>query len=145
MMTVTIVRFINLFLMGLGTGVSLSHALQAPTKAKLPRDVFLPTQQTLYNNYGLAGAMIEPGSFLSTLGLLFLVRKRRTEALLTLIGLGCIATMFAVWARLINPINQQVMEWTPETTPDNWAEVRDRWHRLHAIRLALHAIGTSAL
>ena len=32
------------------------------------------------------------------------------------------------------PINSIVMTWTPDTPPDNWIELRDKWRSLHIVR-----------
>ena len=32
------------------------------------------------------------------------------------------------------PINQQVVTWQPGAMPPNWATLRDRWWRFHAVR-----------
>lgn len=38
---------------------------------------------------------------------------------------------------LLVPINNRSMTWTPETRPADWREQRDRWDRLHVVRLAI--------
>lgn len=54
-----------------------------------------------------------------------------------------LATAMAIVAggiitRLLNqPINDQVMTWTPATIPNNWATLRDSWWTWHQIRLAV--------
>ena len=53
--------------------------------------------------------------------------------------------MIAVWAVGLNPINQSANSWTPETLPQNWEEVRERWATLHLFRLGLAAVGLSSL
>ena len=139
------VRFASLSLMGLGTGISLSHLLQWKRKAELPGDVFVRVQKTLYNNYGPAGAVMEPGELLSTSATLVLVRKRRSASFLTTIALLTVLAKFPVWALFIRPINEQTLDWTTEALPPNWQEMRDRWHRLHLLRFVLSAVGTSVL
>jgi hypothetical protein len=53
--------------------------------------------------------------------------------------------MIAIWAVWINGINKTVNSWTRDSLPSNWAEFRDRWHALHAARLALGLLGLGAL
>ncbi|MEW6117466.1 MAG: DUF1772 domain-containing protein [Nitrospirota bacterium] len=142
-MIVKLFRFISLFTMGLEAGLSLSHALQWPIKASFPAEMYLWSQY-LYTYYGLAGGIIESSAMISTTAVLFLVRKRRSACVLTLIGLVCIVVMFLVWLLLINPINLHMITWR-EMLPSNWIQLRDRWHFFHAVRLALASIGMSAL
>jgi len=144
-MLLKITRFVNLSLMGLGTGVSFSHLLQWKRKAELPGEVFVRVQKTLYKDYGPTGAIMEPGELLSTLATLALLRKRRTPALLTSVALLTVLAKFPVWALFIRPINEQMRGWTEDSFPPNWEELRDRWHRLHLLRFVLSAAGTSAL
>lgn len=145
-MNLKIARFTSLFLTGLGTGIAFSHLLQWSKKATFPRDVFLKVQPVLYNNYGPAAGIMEPATLVSTLAVLYQVRKRPLVFLLTLISLLCTVTTVLVWALFIRPINNQVVTWTEETAPANWAQWgRDRWHFLHAIRFAIAALGTSVL
>ena len=33
------------------------------------------------------------------------------------------------------PIVNKVKQWTPETVPDNWEDIRDKWVRFHALRV----------
>lgn len=35
------------------------------------------------------------------------------------------------------PINKQVIEWNPQSPPDNWLELRNRWDSLHRVRVVL--------
>ena len=81
-------RFVNLSLMGLGTGISFSHFLQWRRKAELPGEVLVRVQKTLYNDYGPTGAIMEPGELLSTLATLALVRKRRIQTVLASVALS---------------------------------------------------------
>ena len=145
MTALNVSRFLSLSLMGLGAGVSLSHALQWPQKAAFSGDEFLRVQQNLYYNYGPAGAILESGALLSTLATAYLTRNRPRAYALILLGLGCTTANTAIWATLINPINRRTLLWTADALPPKWADVRDRWHALHAARLIVALIGFSAL
>jgi anthrone oxygenase-like protein len=88
---------------------------------------------------------MEPGELLFTLATLALLRKRRSPARLTSVALLTVLAKFPVWALFIRPINEQMLDWTEDSFPPNWEELRDRWHRLHLLRFVLSAAGTSAL
>lgn len=145
MTKLTIARYVSLLVTGVGAGVSLSHALQWSQKAKLSSDEFFRVQSTLYNNYGVAGAILENTDVLSTAATAYFVGRRSRARTLTLLALGCQLASIAVWALLINPINQRGRTWTAGNLPPDWAKERDRWHRLHAVRLGLSLTGFSAL
>jgi hypothetical protein len=53
--------------------------------------------------------------------------------------------MLLVWALFINPINIRVRASTSDSFPADWASLRDRWHRLHAIRSIFAVAGLSTL
>ena len=138
-------EFISLFLMALATGVVFTHLLQHGPKANLSDSVFLSVHQILLRNYGAAVGGVESAALVSTLIMTILVRTRLAVFALTVIASACIAAMISVWAVWINPINKAVNSWAADSMPPNWAEFRDRWHRLHAIRAGLAFAGLSTL
>ena len=139
-----LLRFTNLFVNGVNTGIAISHALQAPQKAKLDRKSYLVAQQNLYLRYGRAATALEPGALFSALALALLERRRRGPFWPMLVSAGCVAGEVAVWKFLIDPINQQVAHWDPDRMPPQWPELRDRWHALHRIRALLTATALGA-
>jgi hypothetical protein len=38
---------------------------------------------------------------------------------------------------LLVPINNRSKEWTPDTLPADWREQKDRWNRLHLVRVVV--------
>jgi len=145
-MVVKALRFANLFVNGVNAGIAMSHALQAPQKAKLDRKSFLVAQQTLYLKYGVAASVLEPLALLSSVELGVASRKRRPDPLMLLAG-ACVVAEIAVWAKFLDPINRQVAEWDADHMPQDWSAVRDRWHALHRVRalLTATALGASAV
>ena len=74
---------------------------------------------------------------LLTATLAYLARGRRPALYFYLVALA-----FGIIAGLITrfwnqPINAQVMEWTVQTIPANWTEIRDSWWTGHVIRTFL--------
>lgn len=43
------------------------------------------------------------------------------------------------------PINDRVLEMDPESDEEEFAILRERWDRLHALRVALNMLGLSCL
>lgn len=143
------VRLLGLLAIGAELGVSYSHELQKPGKRQLPPDAFLWVQNVLIRKYALGGGVIESGAMLSTLMAVVLgwrmPGERRAVVASNLVAFSCVAAMLAVFARWIEPINQKVRDWEPETVPEDWMALRDRWHSLHSVRFALAAVGMVAL
>jgi len=138
-------RFISLLLTALAAGVVLGHVMSRAGKVTLPGPLFVTVQNMLYRNWGKRVGAVEIGAFLSTLVVAFLTRGRGAIFALSLAGLLCLAGMLLVWAVFINPINIRVRASTSESPPADWALLRDRWHRLRAIRSIFAVVGLSAL
>jgi hypothetical protein len=102
-------------------------------------------QNTLYRSWGKKIGTVEIGAFLSTLVVTFLVRGTGAIFALSLAGLLCLVGMLLVWAVFINTINVRLRASTSESFPADWASLRDRWHRLHAVRAIFAIAGLSAL
>lgn len=143
------VRFLGLLAMGAELGVSYSHELQKPGKRQLPPDAFLWVQNVLIRKYALGVGVIESGAMLSTLMAAVISWRmpgeRWSVVASNLVAFSCLAAMFVVFARRIEPINQEVRGWEPETVPEEWTVIRDRWHSLHSVRFALATVGMVAL
>jgi hypothetical protein len=114
-------------------------------KITLPGPLFVTVQNTLYRSCGKRVGAVEIGAFLSTLVVVLLSRGRGVTFALSLAGLLCLAGMLLIWSVFINPINIRVRASTSESFPADWASLRDRWHRLHAIRAIFAIAGLSAL
>ena len=138
-------RSISLLLTALAAGVVLGHLMSRAGKVTLPGPLFVTVQNTLYRNWGTRVGAVEIGAFLSTFVVAFLTRRRGAIFALSLAGLLSLAGMLLVWAVFINPINIQVRATTSESPPADWALLRDRWHRLHAIRSIFAVVELSAL
>ena len=144
-MVFILTRFLSLLLTALAAGVVLSHVMSRAGKITLPGPLFITVQNALYRNWGKKVGVVEIGAFLSTLIVVFLVWGKGPIFALSLAGLLCLVGMMLLWAVFINPINARVRASTSECLPADWALLRDRWHRLHAIRAIFAIIGLSTL
>jgi hypothetical protein len=138
-------RFLSLLLTALAAGVVVSHVMSQAGKITLPGPLFIAVQNTLYRSWGKKVGAVEIGAFLSTLTVTVLARGKGPIFALSLASLLCLVGMMLLWAVFINPINVRVRASTSECLPADWALLRDRWHRLHAIRAILAIIGLSSL
>jgi hypothetical protein len=137
-------QFVALLLMGIELGVSYSHLMQLPGKSQLSVATFIAVQTVLIQ-YKLGLGIVENGSFLAMLVILWLVRTKTLTFRLTLSALLMLVAAFLVWGIFIEPINAFVDTWTTSSFPENWRLYRDRWHLFHIIRLILLTVGMSGL
>lgn len=137
-------QFIALLLMGIELGVSYSHLMQLPGKSQLSLAMFVVVQNVLIK-YKIGLGIVEIGSFLTMLVILWLSRTKLLIFRLTLVALSMLVIAFLVWEIFIEPINAVVNTWTASSFPENWTLYRDRWHLFHIVRLILLTVGTSSL
>ena len=67
------------------------------------------------------------------------------RSLLTAAGFGCYAAMLAVTLTRNVPLNNRLLEQTPQDAPnEEFLALRARWDRLHTIRNVLNVAGLTA-
>ena len=137
-------QFVALLMMSIELGVSYSHLMQLPGKLQLSVTSFIAVQTVLIQ-YKLGLGIVEIGSFLAMIVILWLVRIKTLTFRLTLGALLMLIAAFLVWGIFIEPINAIVDTWTSSSFPENWTLYRDRWHLFHIVRLVLLTIGISSL
>jgi hypothetical protein len=138
-------RFVTLMLAALNTGLTAAHVLEMPAKMRMgPREY--ATTQTIYRPWGLAGALLEPGSVLGASMLAFLLRHRQPSGRLTFLGAGALGAALAAWIALVAPMNTRMLrDWSSQPLPADWMETRRQWEWSHAGRFGLQAVGLGAL
>jgi hypothetical protein len=134
---------------GLEAGLSLGHALQAPGKRELSAAQLMHFQTRILGPYRAAAGLIETFASLTEGIAAWRARGERRAAVLTSAALLANTAAFAIWATGIQPINKRLSVWRDDTVdadaPADWQQLRDRWHRLHAVRLGLFALAAAAL
>ena len=138
-------RFVNLVLAGLlagnefGTKVAVHPALERLGPPERVRAV-----QEVTRRYAAIMPYWMSSVIVSCLPVLALSRK--TSAFLpTLVATACFVTMLASTLRGNVPINHRVLELSPEADGEEFAELRERWDRLHTLRVALNVAGLAFL
>jgi hypothetical protein len=139
------VGFVSVLLLGLVSGVSFSHLLQFGPKKTLPPAQFLTVQQVLFRNYGAAMGGLEVAALISTLAWAVVIWAKPVAPVLVSAASACVLAMVIIWALWIDPINKTVNSWRPESVPSNWADFRDRWHLLHAVRFILSVVAFNSV
>ncbi|MEB3278842.1 MAG: DUF1772 domain-containing protein [Lyngbya sp.] len=121
--------------------------MELPAKMLYDAQLWATVNKSLYWVFAFpVGAIIELGAIVSTILLLFLVRKHPPAFRLTLIATVCLTVaFFGVWIGFVAPMNAQVEQWTVGSVPADWTRIRNQWEYSHAIRFVLHLIGFSAL
>lgn len=137
-------EFLALLMLGIELGVSYSHMMQLPGKLQLSLPTFIEVQ-TILIKYKIGLGIVEISSFVLMVLLLLLIPSRTLKFCLVLCSLVLLIAAFSVWGVLIEPINTYIDSWTPDSYPSNWNEYRERWHRLHIIRLLLLTGSMSSL
>lgn len=139
------VRFVSLVCAALALGLTLTHDLEIPGKRILNGPDWLAVQQTFYGGFAIVGGVAEILGLISTVILLFLHRGQRGAFVLTLVATLSFAGMLALFAFGNNPLNKQIMTWTPQTMPANWRDYRDAWDTFHAASSACAVLAFTTL
>jgi hypothetical protein len=140
-----VLRFVNLLLVALTLGMTFSHALEYPGKAKLDGAEWLTVQHNVYLAFGVVGAIIEVTAILTTWIVFAQIRSWKLARVLTLLaGLATTAAL-GIWFGWVDPVNTALKAWTPATMPDNWMSFRDQWEAGHAVSAILFGLAFSAL
>ena len=139
------VRFANLMLAGMLAGNEFgTWAAVHPSLERLGPRERMRAEQELTRRFG-AIMPIWMGSAVVSCVLAVLVSRGSAGFRGTLLGTACFVGMLAS-TRIGNvPINDRVLEMDPEGDQEEFAELRERWDRLHALRVALNVAGLGFL
>lgn len=142
-MVLKVFRFVNLVLAGLlagnefGTKVALHPSLE---KLGVPERI--RAEQEVTRRYGEIMPYWMPSVIVSCLPVL---SRGKAGFLPTLAGTLCFVGMLASTAIGNIPINNRVLELSPETDGEEFAGLRERWDRLHTLRVVLNVAGLAFL
>ena len=138
-----IARFVSIFTVALLAGILVDFwAFTAPALTALPASTYVEVQQALNRNYRAPIPVLYTVVNVSALTVVvLLIRARKTLAFaLSLIALLCSALLTASTLLINVPINTEVLTWSSQAPPVNWAEVRDRWNQAHVFRTVLAVV-----
>jgi uncharacterized membrane protein len=144
-MMLKVARFVNLILAGLLVGNEFGTKVAIhPSLERLSTPERIRAEQEVTRRYAAIMPFWMSSVIVSCLPVLAL--SRRTSAFLpTAAGMACFVGMLA--STLIGnvPINNRVLELSPETDQEEFVELRERWDRLHTLRVALNVAGLAFL
>lgn len=145
-MLLKVARFVNLFVAALLVGNEFgTWSAVHPALSKLPTPEQVRAEQEITRRYGAMMPLWMSSVILSCLPVLRLVRGRRHDFRFTLAGTICFVTMLLVTLMGNVPINNRVLELSPQSPPEEFLQLRERWDRLHAVRNLLNMAGLSCL
>jgi len=145
MKVLSIVRSVNLVLAGMLAGNEFgTWAAIHPALGKLGPAERIRAEQEVTRRYAaIMPAWMGSTVVSSVLALLFSRGKAGFRS--TLFGTACFVGMLAS-TRVGNvPINDRVLEMDPERDQEEFARLRERWDRLHTLRVVLNVAGLGVL
>lgn len=109
-----------------------------PSFSQLDDTAHAPSAQSLARIYGRVMPFWYALVLILTVAVAINLRLARSEALWLAIVSATLWVSSIVFT-LIGPvpINNQVINWDLEHLPPNWKDLRSRWDRLHAVRVAI--------
>lgn len=140
-----VVRFVNLVLVGLLAGNEFGTRVAIhPSLERLSTPERIRAEQEVTRRYAAIMPFWMSSVIVSCLPVLALSRGTRSFRP-ALAGTSCFAGMLA--STLIGnvPINDRVLEMSPEADGEEFVELRKRWDRLHTLRVVLNVAGLGLL
>ncbi len=146
-MALKIARFVNLLLAGLLAGNEFgTWAAVHPALGRLSVAERLRAEQEVTRRYARIMPFWMSSVIASCLPVLALIRDRRSaDFLFAVTGTACFVAMLISTLLGNVPINNRVLEMSPETDSEEFSRLRERWDRLHAFRVLLNVAGLAFL
>lgn len=140
-------QFINILLSALVTGVFWGTWLGlSRSMTSLSPETFLEVGHAMIGNLGTIMALLMPAAMLATLPVLYLQYRRRSKAFYpTLAGLLLFIAALLITLIVEVPIDGLIEQWTLNSLPANWQELRARWEFFHVIRSWISVAGLALL
>jgi hypothetical protein len=139
------VPLLALVFVALTLGLAFAHVLEIAGKLRLGPHDWLRVQQNLYVAFGPIGGTCEVlavlFSWLTVLG----TRGERSVHRLAWIAAAAASAGLIELALVVAPMNTVLSAWTPESIPDHWTRVRNRWELGHAVQAVLYVVAFLAL
>lgn len=141
-MFVKSVRFINLMLSAVVTGIFTRDALSAQGLGQLSGTTYTEYRQSVDKVMAkvmpvLGGATV----FSALLALLLERRTSRAAVILSTVGLVCAIVEGATTLVVEVPLNRQIFHWSSAALPADWSDKRQRWLNGNLIRTLAAFIG----
>lgn len=142
-MLLKIIRCVHLYLLALLAGMSFIAVFgNVPAANTFPASVYVIYMQGIIHSYtGVAQVLIASTVLVSLLHLALIKERRSWYFALTLLTLLCVIGGVIATVGGNFPINNQIVNWSPENPPANWTQLRTEWNRSNLIRMVLAQVG----
>lgn len=142
-MVLKIARFVNLLLAGLLAGNEFgTWAAVHPALGELSARERIRAEQEVTRRYAKIMPFWMSSVIASCLAVLALTRDRRSATFFfTVASTVCFVAMLISTLLGNVPINNRVLELSPENDSEEFLRLRERWDRLHAFRVLLNVAG----
>jgi uncharacterized membrane protein len=112
-----------------GTWFTLTRSLDT-----FPPDNFIRIGKTIIGNVALPMRILMPATLVILLWLCIVTARLRPSFYFFIGTLALMVITLLITVGVEVPIDNQIKTWTPETLPDNWAELRSKWDQFHTLR-----------
>jgi uncharacterized membrane protein len=122
-----------------GTWFALSRSV-----ASIDPGTFITIGKITISNLALGMGILMSVTALISLGMLYVLFKKRSAPFyLTLSGFLCLIAVLLITLLVNVPIDNQIKNWTVQTLPTDWQDIRDRWELFHTLRtfISLASLG----
>jgi hypothetical protein len=142
-----IARFVNLLMVGLLAGNEFgTWAAVHPALGRLSARERIRAEQEVTRRYARIMPFWMSSAIASCLPVLALIPDRRSIAFFsTLAGTACFGAMLISTLLGNVPINNRVLEMSPENDSEEFSRLRERWDKLHAFRVLINVTGLAFL
>jgi hypothetical protein len=133
MMTVPIIRFLNIILAALLAGISLGIWIGF-NPLDLSPSTYVEQQQNMLEALRVTMVLLVLIATIVTFLSAYLQRKDKSTCFTLTVAAAFFIACILVTRFGNKPIDDLVMTWTPNSLPNNWTSLRDSWWSLHKIR-----------
>jgi len=132
-MTTSIIRFLNIVLAALLAGVSFGIWIGF-NPMDLPPSNYIEQQQNMVRALRVLMVLLVVAATIITVTLAFLQRNNKSVFIALLVAAVFFIACILITAFGNKPIDDLMLTWTPDSPPNNWTELRDKWWFLHQWR-----------
>jgi hypothetical protein len=146
-MVLKIARFANLLLVALLAGLLVGVYIVELALLEISASVYTAVEKPKHELFEPIMPVANTLVIVSGLAVLLLIRDRKTWTFgLSVVGVACTIVATTTTLLVNVPINSEIINvWAVNDPPADWAQVRDRWNRFHAIRTVLAVVALFCL
>jgi uncharacterized membrane protein len=132
-MVTSIIRFLNIIIAALLAGVSFG-IWKGFSPMELSPSAYIEQQQNMLVSLSVLMVLLVFIATIITIVSAFIQRKNKSTFIILLVAAGFFIACILITRFGNKPIDDLVMNWTLDSLPVNWTELRDKWWSFHVIR-----------